>query len=273
MKRGQFNETELVKVHTEIQNKIEESPNSTISVLIKREVYEERYTGKVGVEAMSSFYENSIKKVKDKTRIKAKIKEAGGRIKSELSEYTVVEIKAEELKSVAGDIAVENIYPNRVYQAQLDKSAFAINSPAFWNSNYKGQGMRIAVLDTGIESDHPMLQGKVIAEKVFTGEDHAYDYLGHGTHVAGIAAGKDAGQGFSGIAPEAMIMNAKVLDDTGNGDTAGIIEAINWAVDPDNDPRTDDGADVIVMSLGGTYSDPDTPYEQAKKYSGSNGGV
>ena len=273
LKRGQFNETELVKVHTEIQNKIEESPNSTISVLIKREDYEERYTGKVGVEAMSSFYENSIKKVKDKTRIKAKIKEAGGRIKSELSEYTVVEIKAEELKSVAGDIAVENIYPNRVYQAQLDKSAFAINSPAFWNSNYKGQGMRIAVLDTGIESDHPMLQGKVIAEKVFTGEDHAYDYLGHGTHVAGIAAGKDAGQGFSGIAPEAMIMNAKVLDDTGNGDTAGIIEAINWAVDPDNDPRTDDGADVIVMSLGGTYSDPDTPYEQAIKYAVSNGVV
>src|SRR3989338_9818687 len=140
LKRGQFNETELAKIHTEVQNKIEESPNSTISVLIKREDYEGKYSGKAGVESIESFYANSIKKVKDKSRIKSKIKGAGGRIKSESSEYTVVEIKAEELKSVAGDIAVENIYPNRKYYAELDKSAFAINSPAFWNSNYKGQG-------------------------------------------------------------------------------------------------------------------------------------
>jgi len=48
-----------------------------------------------------------------------------------------------------------------------------------------------------------------------------------------------------GVAPDALLINAKVLNDAGSGNDAGIINAINWAVDPDDNPATDDGADII----------------------------
>jgi hypothetical protein len=80
-------------------------------------------------------------------------------------------------------------------------------------------------------------------------------------HVAGIAAGN--GKNVKGVAPDALLINAKVLDDRGNGDTASIVAGIYWALNPDNDDSTDDGADVLILSLGAPTSIPDTLMSEA----------
>ena len=233
---------ELKKIHTIVQNKIEESPEEVVKVLIKSEDY----------------------KLEDETRIKSKVEKADGEIKLKTKNYIAVEVPADKLKEIVSDDSVEKIYPDKIYYSTLDTSVGMINAPSFWNQGYKGRGIKIAVLDTGIDSTHSMLMGKIIAEKAFTGEDHTYDVRGHGTHVSGIAAGKDNGDGYNGVAPEALLINAKVLkDEDGSGFTSQIIAAMEWAADPDGNPLTDDGADIISMSIGGAYNDPDTPYIEA----------
>jgi len=105
---------------------------------------------------------------------------------------------------------------------------------------------QVAVLDTGIDSLHEMFGGRVISAQAFTGEDHTDDRQGHGTHVAGIIAGDGR---YRGVAPSAYLINAKVLTDTGSGSTSTIIQGINWAVE--------NGADILSISIGGPYNDPD----------------
>ncbi|UCE14688.1 MAG: S8 family serine peptidase, partial [Candidatus Heimdallarchaeota archaeon] len=132
-----------------------------------------------------------------------------------------------------------------------------------------GSGVKIAILDTGIEKNHPDLDDidnddstydpKVVLEASFIDFDEdglndtsARDDHFHGTHVAGIAAGN----GFlKGIAPGASLMNGKVLDKTIGGYTSWIVKGIDWAVS--------NGADIISMSLGGLPGDTDPLFETA----------
>ena len=100
-----------------------------------------------------------------------------------------------------------------------------------WASGFKGGGIKIAILDTGVDSSHPMLLGRIAKQLAFTGEDHLSDVQGHGTHVVGIAAGKKFGaQGYDGVAPDASIYNAKVLDDGGFGQASAVIAGINFPI-------------------------------------------
>ena len=106
------------------------------------------------------------------------------------------------------------------------------------------------MLDTGIDQDHPDLVGKVARNANFTTSATVDDKHGHGTHVAGsVAAVTDNGAGVAGAC---VLYNVKVLGDTGSGDWAGIAAGIRWAVDPNNDGDTADGAKVVNMSLGDT---------------------
>ncbi len=114
-----------------------------------------------------------------------------------------------------------------------------------------GLGIRVAVLDTGVDSKHPLLAGKLLAGYDFVDGDaspaevgtYGIDQgFGHGTHVAGIIAS---------AAPGAKIIPLRVLDAQGQGNTWVLAEAMLFAVNPDGDPATDDGAQVINMSLGG----------------------
>ncbi|MEK6854221.1 MAG: S8 family serine peptidase, partial [Nanoarchaeota archaeon] len=144
---------------------------------------------------------------------------------------------------------------------------------AFWNSGYTGNGTKVAVLDTGIDKNHPMLQGKVVAEKDFSKSGNTDDKYGHGTHVAGIIAGTTANGGkYSGVAPNAQLLNAKVIGDDGTGDNVDIIAGIGWALDPDSNPSTDDGAKVISMSLGAPKA-LDTSIDSAIKDAVAKGAV
>jgi subtilisin family serine protease len=116
----------------------------------------------------------------------------------------------------------------------------------------RGAGITVAVLDTGVDAAHPALSGRLLPGYDFVdmdadpsevgvyGQDPAF---GHGTHVSGLVAL---------AAPEAVILPLRVLDRDGVGNIWVLAEALAYAVDPDGDPLTDDGADVINLSLSTT---------------------
>ncbi|MEA3323749.1 MAG: S8 family serine peptidase [Euryarchaeota archaeon] len=123
-----------------------------------------------------------------------------------------------------------------------------INAPLMWSHGYDGINVNISILDTGIDDMHPDLIGKVIAEEDFTDDGTPDDQEGHGTHCAGIAAGKyNTSTNVTGVAPGATLINAKVLNKTGYGNTSGILSGIQMSIDHN--------ADIMSMSLGGWQGD------------------
>ena len=105
----------------------------------------------------------------------------------------------------------------------------------------KGKDIKVAVIDTGLDMNHPEFEGKVIASKFFITQS-VDDGFGHGTHVAGtIAANTDNSIGVAGICPDCKLLIAKVLDNSGSGDDVGISNGIVWAAD--------NGAKVINLSV------------------------
>ena len=125
-----------------------------------------------------------------------------------------------------------------------------IGAPEVWAANNNGpgatgKGVTIAVVDTGIDYNHSEFKGRIGAGYDFIdGDSIAEDANGHGTHIAGtIAAAKDS-RGITGVAHNATVMPIRVLDENGTGSLSNLIRGIRWA--------TDNGADVINLSLGGT---------------------
>ncbi|MFC4508139.1 MULTISPECIES: S8 family peptidase [Streptomyces] len=144
---------------------------------------------------------------------------------------------------------IAHVWLDGVRKAGLDKSVPQIGAPKAWEAGYDGKGVKIAVLDTGVDTTHPDLKDQVIESKNFTDSPDDKDRVGHGTHVASIAAGTGVKSGgmYKGVAPGAKILSGKVLDDDGAGDDSGILAGMEWAATQ--------GADIVNMSLGGT----DTP--------------
>lgn len=125
-----------------------------------------------------------------------------------------------------------------------------IEAPSAWASA-TGAGVRIGIVDTGIDLTHEDLAGKVVAHVNCIGSvgdparcaGSAQDDQGHGTHVAGIAAAaKDNAKGIAGTAPDAELVVAKALSSAGAGSDADIVAGIKWVVDH--------GARVVNLSLG-----------------------
>lgn len=188
----------------------------------------------------------------------AKPMKIGGLVSVEMPEDKVLEL--------AGNDLVKKIYPEQKVSLLLNNAVPQIKAESFWHEGFEGNGVKVAVIDTGVDSSGDMLKGKVVLENNFTEEADARDSHGHGTFIAGIIAGSSKGGGyFDGVAPEASIISAKVLNAQGEGTSTSVIEAINWALDPDNDPSTDDGAKIINLSLGGPYYDLDSPLNKAVK--------
>ncbi|MFJ9089031.1 S8 family peptidase [Streptomyces sp. NPDC102384] len=129
--------------------------------------------------------------------------------------------------------------PMRKDQWALD----AMKLPAAWDTS-KGDDTTIAVVDSGVATDHPDLKGRLVDGHDFVdGDDDPKDLNGHGTHVSGIAAAHtDNGVGVAGGAPGAKIMPVRVLGANGSGSNGNITKGIVWAADH--------GADVINLSLG-----------------------
>lgn len=128
----------------------------------------------------------------------------------------------------------------------------AIDAPEAWDAGFRGAGVRVAVLDTGFDLDHPDLAPNInlaLSANFVPGETLSYalpDPFSHGTHTAGTVAAADNGIGTIGVAPEAELVLVKVLGDEGSGTWEGVIAGIVYAADVD--------ADVISMSLGATLA-------------------
>ncbi len=120
---------------------------------------------------------------------------------------------------------------------------------------YTGAGVKVAVLDSGFDTDHPDLASNVFLYEDFNsyGSNGVDDLNGHGTHTASTVAGSGiASDGkYVGMAPGAQLLVGKVLSDTGSGTTSGILAGMQWAVD--------NGADIVNMSLGGSVTSCDGP--------------
>jgi serine protease AprX len=144
----------------------------------------------------------------------------------------------------------------------LDIDEFVAFGRAPWSEEPTGRDVTVGIVDTGVDADHPDLDDKRIRWRDFTEAERArpHDDQGHGTHVAGIAAGDGhlqtnpaspyIGAGARGLAPDADLLVAKGITSEGTGDDARVAEAVRWLVDPNGDGDLSDGADVINLSLG-----------------------
>ncbi|MHA2236877.1 MAG: S8 family serine peptidase [Candidatus Hodarchaeales archaeon] len=138
-----------------------------------------------------------------------------------------------------------------INQINYDLPGEIINASSLWNSGFTGTGISIAVLDSGIDNSHQDFnqityqESFVTSENGYSSNESSYDLHGHGTHVAGIAAGKGT---YKGIAYDANLINLKVADMFGSATSLGFIAAIDKAIDLD--------VDIISISLGFEHSTP-----------------
>ena len=162
------------------------------------------------------------------------------------------------------------VFPDVAYYGgSQDWSVNAINAPEAWAQGYTGQGVVVAVVDTGVQFSHPDLNSQIYINAgeiggngidddhngyvddtsgwdFYSNDNYADDGNGHGTHVAGIIAAAANGFGATGVAPGAKIMPIRVLGSDGSGSTNSVAAGIRYAVD--------NGADIINLSLGGPLS-------------------
>ncbi|MFI5930964.1 S8 family peptidase [Actinoplanes sp. NPDC051494] len=141
------------------------------------------------------------------------------------------------------------IYLDGKVKPALDRSTAQIGAPAAWAAGLDGRGVKVAVLDTGVDATHPDLAGRIAGTGNFSTSPDVVDRFGHGTHVAATVAGTGAASGGTrkGVAYGAQLLIGKVLGDDGTGWESDIIAGMQWAVDG--------GAKVVNMSLGGGATD------------------
>ena len=146
----------------------------------------------------------------------------------------------------------------------FQRNMVKVQAPEAWDVTTGSPDITVAILDTGVDLDHPDLATKIVNNRNFTTSPTVDDVHGHGTHVAGIAAAiTNNGLGVAGLGYRATIMNVKVLGDDGQGYWSGVAQGIIWAAD--------NGADVINMSLGG--SSGSSTVESAINYAWGKGVV
>jgi len=170
-----------------------------------------------------------------------------------------VRVSRDALPAVRALPYVKAVHADTTMEAYLDSSVPHIGVPQVWEQyGLKGRGIVIAIIDTGVDYTHWALgQGFGPGRRVVGGYDFVnndadpMDDHGHGTHVAGIAAGNPP---LKGVAPEATLLAYKVLNSEGTGQVSAILAAIDRTMDPDGNGDPSDRADVVNMSLGGPLS-------------------
>lgn len=144
------------------------------------------------------------------------------------------------------------VFPDKLNRAEPEPvwSVEKVNAPAVWDLGTTGQGVVVAVLDTGVNYNHTDLQGNMWEHPDYPGHGYNFsennhntmDYNRHGTHCAGTVAGNGASGLKTGVAPGAQIMALKVLNNQGSGSLANVVLGVEFAVEH--------GADILSLSLG-----------------------
>ncbi|GAA2795370.1 S8 family serine peptidase [Crossiella cryophila] len=190
------------------------------------------------------------------------VRAAGVRVTAELpsvraAAVTVAKSRVAQLWQTITTSGVERVWLDGKRKSTLDRSTAQIGAPSAWQSGLTGNGIKVAVLDTGVDETHPDLADRQLAEHNFTGDADAVDRQGHGTHVASTIAGTGAKSGgkFKGVAYGAKILDAKVLDSNGSGYDSWILAGMQWAAEQ--------GATIANLSLGGGDGAEVDPLEEA----------
>jgi subtilisin family serine protease len=129
-----------------------------------------------------------------------------------------------------------------------------IGAARSWAAGAAGAGITVAVLDSGVDRSHQDLAGQVVAQADCTGKRGCTTKVPsttpywHGTHVAGVVAAAANGKSVVGVAPRAKLLDVRVLDASGNGDTAMVAAGVEWAVAH--------GARILNLSIGSPGDDP-----------------
>ena len=155
----------------------------------------------------------------------------------------VADLPLAKVLTLANQSNVKYVSLDRPLAPTLSNAAPAVNAFAAWQSGYTGAGVGVALIDSGVSS-HPDLNGgflglsRVVWNQSFVpGNLSANDQYGHGTHIAGLIAGNGASskgskysRTFEGIAPQANLINLRVLDKNGAGSDSAVISAISTAI-------------------------------------------
>jgi len=131
----------------------------------------------------------------------------------------------------------------------IDYNVKLLGADNYWNKT-KGEGITIAVLDTGIDTDHPDLQPNLRLALDFTYDKSPEDIVGHGTHCAGIIAGCDNGVGIIGVAPRASLISLKVISEN-KGNSSTLAKGLRWVIEN----HKEHNIRIVSMSLGSTAHD------------------
>jgi len=183
----------------------------------------------------------------------------------------VVAADSRELTDLGADFSVGHLSGDLVVRTAMSVSVQASGADQVWAggsdgllglnsvSGVTGQGVVVAVVDSGIDTTHPALAKKVVAAVSFvSGDPSTDDAYGHGTHVAGIIAGLGAPAARvtslyrGGIAPGAQLVNVRVLGEDGTGLTSDVIAGIDWVVKN----RAKYNIRVVNLSLGHPVTEP-----------------
>lgn len=177
---------------------------------------------------VSSTTRSFLNKIKDDPRIEAII----------LNQVIELETPMRGVRPVTAD------------ERKLTYGLQLVGAEKAWNLGVTGAGVRVGIIDSGIDAEHPDLKGKIVLSRDFTKDGHTNDRNGHGTHVAGTIAGGDSSGTQIGVAPGAELLIAKVFDNRGSTDMATLLRAMEWMLNPDGNDSTNDAPRVVNNSWG-----------------------
>jgi subtilisin family serine protease len=188
----------------------------------------------------------------DRVRIEQLVKKSGGVLIEGSGDSLVVELPKENEAAITAQLeeqqlvkSVEVDYPVFLTADEVGWGSSKLNLPPVWPTT-KGNGIKVAVLDSGIDYTHSELQGRYAGGYDFVNHDSdPMDDNGHGTHVAGIIASNENGYGTLGASPQVSVVGVKVLSADGTGYVSDTVDGLDWAIKQ--------RIPVINLSLGTTY--------------------